>query len=153
MQNESRREILAFFLIAFAAFLCVCVFTHVPEDYLGPVLPVHNAGGPVGATISFHLISWVGKLAAYGLSTLVGLLGLAGLFRRRIEDLGWKVFGILLMTLALSCLEVARYNGDATFNTLPGGFYGQFFYGFLLGQLSSFGTYLLWTKTKSLLDW
>ena len=78
MQNESRREIVAFFFIAIAAFLWVCLLTHTPEDYLGPVVPINNACGPFGALVSFHLVTWVGKLAAYGLSTLVAVLGIAG---------------------------------------------------------------------------
>ena len=144
MQRESSQEILSFFLLAICAFLWVCLISSAPEDYLAPETgTVRNACGPVGAAISFHFVSWVGKLAAYGLSTLIGLLGLLGLFRRQVEDWGWKVLGIVLMTLALSATEVAAFSNDPDFRTLPGGYYGQFFYDFLLSNLSSFGTYLL----------
>ena len=47
------------------------------------------------------------------------------------------------MTLALSSLEVALRSDGGAQSSLAGGFYGQFFYHLLLGQLSSFGTYLL----------
>ncbi len=145
MQQDSRREILAFCLLALAAFLWICLLTHAPEDYLAPGLasPTHNACGPVGAFISFHFIAWVGKLSALGLSTCIALVGAAALFRRSIDDWGWKLCGVALMALALSALEVAIYNDDPRLSTLPGGYYGQFIHQFLLGQLSAVGGYLL----------
>ncbi|HVR74416.1 MAG TPA: DNA translocase FtsK 4TM domain-containing protein [Planctomycetota bacterium] len=142
MQKDSRNEIVAFSGIALAAFLFICLYTHVPEDTLGPHDRILNACGPTGAFLSFHLIGWLGRIGAFGLVSLLGGSGLVLLFRRTIPDPGWKVFGAALMILTLSSFEVA-WSAPESSSTLPGGYYGQFFHGVLLSQLSQVGTYLL----------
>ena len=142
MQQESRREISAFLVLGLAAFLWVCLTTYDPADSLGSVGPLRNACGPVGATVSFSTTTWFGLLGAYGLAMILAVAGLALLFRRSIQQLGWKVLGTALMILALSCFEVAVHEGGASPRTLPGGYYGQFFHGLLVSQVSTFGMYL-----------
>jgi len=143
MQEESRREIFAFLLIGFTAFLWVCLLTHDAGDFLGSPGPIQNACGPVGAYVSSYTMLWLGKVGAFGLAVLLGIAGLLLLFRRAVEAWGWKTLGALLMLVALSSFEVALKSQSASGSTLPGGYYGQFFYGFLLSQLSITGTYLL----------
>jgi len=143
MQKESRHEILAFLIIASTAFLFICLLTHDPRDTLDSGSPIRNACGPVGALVSFEILVWVGKIGAYGFTALLSLAGLALLFRRTIHEWKWKVIGAVLMILALASFEVAGSQGTLSSETLPGGYYGQFFYGALLGQLSTTGTHLL----------
>jgi S-DNA-T family DNA segregation ATPase FtsK/SpoIIIE len=143
MQEESRREIFAFLFIGFTAFLWVCLLTHDAGDFLGSPHPLKNACGPVGAFVSFHSMLWLGKTGAFGLAIFLGVAGLLLLFRKAIEQWGWKVLGATLILIAVSSFEVALKSQSASFDTLPGGYYGQFFYGFLLSQLSTTGTYLL----------
>ncbi len=143
MQQESRREVFAFLFIAITAFLFICLLTHDPRDTLGGTAPLRNACGPIGAFASFHVVTWLGKIGAYAMASVLGIAGLSLLFRWSVEEWGWKVLGGVLMILALASFEVAATHGDASPGTLPGGYYGQYFYGALLGQLSITGTYLL----------
>jgi S-DNA-T family DNA segregation ATPase FtsK/SpoIIIE len=143
MRQESRREILSFLVVAASAFLWVCLLTHDASDYLGPSGPTQNACGPVGATVGFQLILWLGSLGAYGLTAAVSMIGLCLFFRRRIPELGWKIVGTVLLVLALASLEVALQPAESLPSTLPGGYYGQFFYAFLFGNVSAVGTYLI----------
>lgn len=143
MQQESRREVAAFVLIAVTAFLAICLLSHDPRDTLGGGERIGNACGPVGAFVSYYLVLWLGRLGAYGLIGVLTVWGVCLLFRKTLEDWRWKVLGAALFLLVLSSFEAAWNHGQASPTTLPGGFYGQFFYGFLLSQLSSTGTYLL----------
>ncbi|MBI4602701.1 MAG: DNA translocase FtsK 4TM domain-containing protein, partial [Planctomycetes bacterium] len=143
MQRESRKEIAAFLVITLAAFVAICLFTRDSRDVLDEGRAIQNACGPAGALVAFHLTAWLGAAGAYGLTAAAGAAGLALLFRHRIEEWGWKAVGAALTILALSSLEVAATRGDAAARDLAGGYYGQFFYGFLLGHLSTAGTYLL----------
>ena len=143
MQQESRHEIAAFLIVALSAFLAICLLTHDPRDTLDGSERLANACGPVGAQVSYYLVVWLGKIGAYGLSLILGFTGLSLLFRRSVTDWRWKVIGAALAILVLASFEVAWNHGQASPTTLPGGYYGQFFYGFLLAQLSSTGTYLL----------
>jgi len=143
MQKDSRHEILAFLIIASTAFLFICLLTHDPRDTLDSSSTVRNACGPAGAFVSFKVLVWVGKIGAYGLTALLSIAGVALLFRRAIHEWKWKVIGAVLMILALASFEVAGSQGSLSSETLPGGYYGQFFYGALLGQLSTTGTHLL----------
>jgi S-DNA-T family DNA segregation ATPase FtsK/SpoIIIE len=143
MQQESRREILAFFIVLIAAFLWTALATQDPLDVLlGDVHPPRNACGPVGAWVAFQLIGWLGLFGAYGFAALTSVFGLLFLFRRRVEDLGWKLAGGALFLLAVAAFEVA-WKSSGPSPTLPGGYYGQFLHDSLLGQVSSFGTYLV----------
>lgn len=143
MQQESRHEIAAFLVVAVAAFLAICLLSHNPMDTLDGSERLANACGPAGAFVSYYLICWLGKIGSYGCAFLLGLAGLSLLFRVSVEDWRWKILGAALTILALTSFEVAWNHGQASPTTLPGGYYGQFFYGFLLAQLSSTGTYLL----------
>jgi len=143
MQKESRREIVAFIVLAATAFLAICLATHDPRDTLGGNARLRNACGPLGAFVSFQLITWFGQIAAYGITAVLGFAGLALLFRRTIPEWGWKALGAALLIITLACFDVAWKHGNASPSTLPGGYYGQFFYGYLLGELSTAGTYLL----------
>lgn len=143
MVKESRREIVAFLLLGLTAFLLVSLFSQDVRDFLDGTGTVQNLCGPVGAAVSFHLTLWVGKVGAFGLVTLLGLFSLCLFFRRRVKQWGWKVLGGTLVVLTLSSFEVAAAHGGSTSDTLPGGYFGQFSYEFLLDRLSGFGTYLL----------
>ncbi|MEM7231032.1 MAG: DNA translocase FtsK [Planctomycetota bacterium] len=144
MSRESNREILAFFILGFAAFLTVCVFTHDPIDYLGGGREsVANVGGPLGSLMSYHFTSWVGKSGSYGAAGILGLLGAALFFRRRVEQWGWKLLGGTLMILTLASFEGAVFDNSGDANALAGGYFGEFVYGLLLENMSLFGTYLL----------
>ena len=144
MQKDSRREIIAFIALGLSALLWMSLISHSPKDLHVPrERAVYNACGPVGALVSHWIMVWFGRLAAFALAGLVTAGGLALLFRRRIEQWGWKCVGALLFLLALASFEVAFQGSFASSDTLPGGFYGQFFYNFLLGQISDFGTYVI----------
>ena len=147
MQEESRREIHAFLLIALTAFLWVCLATHDPDDMLLGDDPItRNACGPIGALLSFHAIAWLGKLGAYASVGVLAIVGLAILFRKTIQEPGWKLLGSMLLVLALSTFEVSWLRSSPA-EILPGGYYGQFFHGFLLDHVSTFGTYLMLALT------
>ena len=73
MRKESSREILAFLIITFAAFLFVCLYSFDPLDYLYTRGDVQNVCGPLGAAVGFHMVRWVGITGAYGLTILFGL--------------------------------------------------------------------------------
>ena len=147
MQEESRREIHAFLLIALTAFLWVCLATHDPDDMLLGDDPItRNACGPIGALLSFHAIAWLGKLGAYASVGVLAIVGLAILFRKTIQEPGWKLLGSMLLILALSTFEVSWLRSSPA-EILPGGYYGQFFHGFLLDHVSTFGTYLMLALT------
>jgi S-DNA-T family DNA segregation ATPase FtsK/SpoIIIE len=147
MQEESRREIFAFSILALSAFFWVCLITYHPADVLlARPGPAKNACGPAGAYVSHTAILWVGKLGAYGLAGGSALLGLAIFFRRRIQEPAWKLVGGALLILVLASLEVALDTPGGR-DSLPGGYYGQFIHRFLLNHLSSFGTYLLLALT------
>jgi S-DNA-T family DNA segregation ATPase FtsK/SpoIIIE len=143
MRRDSYREIAAFSLLGLSAFLLVCLFTQDVRDYLEGTGPITNACGLLGAEVGYHLIVWVGKSGAYGISLLAGVLGLVLFFRRSIQQWGWKLAGGMLMVLTLSALEVAISWESGSPDTLPGGYFGQFFHFFLLDNISAFGTYLL----------
>jgi S-DNA-T family DNA segregation ATPase FtsK/SpoIIIE len=143
MQAQSRREILAFSVLALSAFFWVSLVSHDPADFLlGPPDPARNACGPAGAYVSHAAILWVGKLGAYGLAAGSAALGLALFFRRAVAEPVWKLVGGALLVLSLASFEVAL---DSTVerDSLPGGYYGQFIHELLLENLSSFGMYLL----------
>jgi DNA segregation ATPase FtsK/SpoIIIE, S-DNA-T family len=147
MQEESRREIFAFLLIALTAFLWVCLATHDPDDILIGDDPItRNACGPIGALVSFHTIAWLGKLGAHAAVGVLAIVGLAILFRKTISEPGWKLVGSFLFIITLSTFEVSWLRSSPA-EILPGGYYGQFFHGFLLDHVSTFGTYLMLALT------
>ncbi len=143
MQRECRKEIFAFSLIGLSAFLWVCLLTQRPEDYLGPLDGVQNACGRVGAFVAFQSTLWLGTLGAYALAAALSVGGLLFLFRKNVREPGWKAIGLLLLLLTLASFEVAFDDRLKVSQVLPGGFYGQFFHRFLLGEVSEFGTYLI----------
>lgn len=143
MQRECRKEIVAFFVIGLSAFLWVCLLTQRPEDYLGPLGEIQNACGRVGAFVAFQSALWLGTLGAYGLAAILSVCGLLLLFRKEVREPGWKTIGLVLFLLTLASLEVAFDDRLRVSQVLPGGFYGQFFYRFFLGEVSTFGTYLI----------
>src|SRR5262245_40572220 len=112
MQRESRHEIVAFLIIALTAFLFICLFTQDPRDVLDPRQSAANACGPIGAHVAFYMTSWLGTLSAHALAAILGLAGVALLFRHRVDEWYWKLLGSLLVLWALSCLEVAASHGE-----------------------------------------
>ncbi|MGQ9589615.1 MAG: DNA translocase FtsK 4TM domain-containing protein [Planctomycetota bacterium] len=143
MRTECRREIVAFSVLGLSAFLWVCLLTHRPEDYLGPLGQVENACGRVGAFVAFQTTLWLGTLGAYAFAAALGLFGILLFFRVPVPEPGWKLLGLSIFLLTLASIEVAFRDTLRTSRVLPGGFYGQFFYRFLLGEVSAFGTYLI----------
>ncbi|MCZ6796035.1 MAG: DNA translocase FtsK 4TM domain-containing protein [Planctomycetota bacterium] len=145
MNRQSRLEILAFFLMAFGAFIGLCVHGQDPRDFLDPAVEPRNACGPVGAAVGLAATSWLGTAGAYGASGLLALLGVILFFRRRIEQWPWKVIGSLLLVLVLCAFEVAVIDATGDARGVPGGYLGWSFYTFLLAHLSEVGTYLILT--------
>jgi S-DNA-T family DNA segregation ATPase FtsK/SpoIIIE len=146
MRREARQEIVAFGLLFIAAFLIVSLFTAHPQDVLQNGLwhsEARNACGPLGEMFAFEIHTWLGRSASYGIVLVVGLCGLALLFRRKICEPVWKVVGAALFLLAIATFEVAVTGPESEPGTLPGGFYGQFCYGFLFSHLERFGAYLM----------
>src|SRR2546426_9098933 len=146
MRREARREIVAFGVLFLSAFLLVSLYTRRPEEALLLDVwqaPVQNGGGPLGALAAHHIESWLGLSASYALVLILGLWGLLLLFRRKIEEPGWKVVGVALFLLAISTFEVAVSGTGSHPDSLPGGYYGQFCYGFLISRLERFGAYLM----------
>lgn len=143
MRTECRREIVAFSVLGLSAFLWVCLLTHRPEDYLGPLGQVENACGRAGAFVAFQTTLWLGTLGAYAFAAALGLFGILLFFRVPVPEPGWKLLGLSIFLLTLASIEVAFRDTLRTSRVLPGGFYGQFFYRFLLGEVSAFGTYLI----------
>src|SRR6185369_1585292 len=146
MRREARQEIVAFGLLFIAAFLMVSLYTAHPQDLLENGLwhsEARNACGPLGELFAFEIHAWMGRSASYGLALLVGLSGLALLFRRKIREPVWKLVGAALFLLTIATFEVAVTAPGSEPGTLPGGYYGQFCYGFLFSHLERFGAYLM----------
>ena len=146
MRREARREILAFGILFLTAFLAVSLYTAHPDDALLEGFwsaRVQNAGGPIGAIAAHEMGSWLGASASYGLAGILGILGLALLFRREIREPGWKVVGSILFLLSISTFEKALGGMNSGLNVLPGGYYGQFCFDFLFSHLDRFGSYLM----------
>jgi S-DNA-T family DNA segregation ATPase FtsK/SpoIIIE len=144
MSREASREVLAFLILGLAAFFLVALFSQDDTlDYLDGAGTARNACGPAGAFVSHHLVVWLGKLGAYGLSLAGAAIGLGIFFRRRMAQGAWKALGVLIAVLVLASFEVAVDSGLGRKDTLPGGFVGQYFYLALFSHLSIFGTYLL----------
>ena len=146
MRREARQEILAFSILFVAAFLAVSLYSYCAEDVLLHGLwsmKAQNAGGPLGAVLAHGFLSWLGRAASTTLVALTALSGITLLFRRRVEATGWKLAGAVILLLAVSALEVASSGTDDYLDYLPGGYYGQFAYGFLFTHLERFGAFLL----------
>ncbi len=146
MRREVRREVFAFAILFLTAYLLVSIYTSKPEESLVEGLwnsASQNAGGPLGALVSSRIDVWVGRSAGYCLLAILALWGLAILFRREIKEPFWKVTGAALFLLAIATFDVALSGTAARFDSLPGGYYGQFFYGFLFSHLERFGAYLM----------
>jgi len=146
MRREVRQEIIAFAILFLTAFLVVSLYTAHPDDallkgYFSPDL--NNAGGPLGAMAAHGIVSWLGSTASYCLIIILGLWGLALLFRLRVREPAWKILGTILFLISIATFEVALNGPESHLNTIPGGYYGQFCYGFLFSHLERFGAYLM----------
>jgi len=146
MRREVRREVFAFAILFLTAYLLVSIYTSHPDDALLEGFwnsESRNAGGPLGALIASQIELWLGRSACYCLLAILSLWGLAILFRREIKEPFWKVTGAALFLMAVATFEVALSGSATHFDSLPGGYYGQFFYGFLFDHLERFGAYLM----------
>ena len=131
MKKDSGHEIIAFLVLFLSAFLWICLLSHDPGDVLGGTDITRNACGPAGSYLSFYLMAWIGVFGAFGIAALSSLVGLALLFRRKVAEWGWKAVGAVLFLLALSAFEASFHGNLVATDTLPGGYYGQFFHGLL----------------------
>ena len=144
MTRESSREITALFILLLSAFLVVCLYTE-PPAVTAPSAEVstRNAGGPVGSAVNTWMLQWIGKVGAYGATSMIALTGIVLFFRRRIRQWGWKVTGGVLGLLAMCVFEAAVFNESGGPRHVPGGYLGFFLFDFLFSNVSTFGTYLL----------
>jgi DNA segregation ATPase FtsK/SpoIIIE, S-DNA-T family len=146
MRREAGREILAFAVLFLTAFLAVSLYSARPEDTLVAGFfgsKVKNVGGPLGAMAAAEVTAWLGSAAGYCLVLILGVWGLALLFRRAVREPGWKIIGGILFLLSISSFEVALAGSSPQKELIPGGYYGQFCYGFLISHLERFGSYLM----------
>ncbi len=142
MKRDLWQEILALVILGGMAFLFISLFTYHQEDYLlGD--RILNACGEVGAVLSYHLIAWLGKWGAYTLTAALAWWGVLLLAQKEVQGLGWKALGLAIFLLTLASLEVAFAGGGLSNQTLPGGYYGQYFYDLLVGRLNRTGSFLI----------
>jgi len=143
MTRESSREIAALFILVLSAFVAICLYSEPLPVAKATTDIGRNACGPVGSALSNWLTGWFGKVGAYGLCAIVGLVGGVLFFRRTIKQWGWKLVGAALVMLALCAFEAAAFNESGTPRHLPGGFVGFYLFDFLFSNVSTVGTYLL----------
>ncbi|ASV75933.1 Cell division protein FtsK [Thermogutta terrifontis] len=159
--SDLRRDLLALVLLAITLFLGASLITFDPADPPSDlVFPSHtqviNVCGPLGATVAFHLLEWLG-LGSWYLVLSLCLTSVTLLMRQPITRVNTRIVGWLVSLVSLLALA------DCVFPTWspgsiagPGGYLG-FLFRYLaeqrLGYLGTvgafFGTFslgfLLWT--------
>src|ERR1041385_6205139 len=146
MRREAGREILAFAVLFLTAFRAFSLYSADPADGLLRGFwgrGIHNVGGPIGAFVSAEVQVWMGKSASWGLVAILALVGLGLLFRRGVREPTWKVVGSILFLVSIATFEVALTGSGPSPDSPPGGYYGQFCYGFLISHMERFGAFLM----------
>jgi S-DNA-T family DNA segregation ATPase FtsK/SpoIIIE len=148
-ERRKGKEIIGLILLALAAFLFLCLFSHHPSDpslthFVAGKTRVRNLGGIVGAYLSGGLFGALG-FGAFWIPFFLTLLSVKTFLNRpaAFRLLSWiGFFGLLLSTAALLALKhpVIDFMG----NRIPsGGFAGETAARHLVLYLNHIGTTLL----------
>jgi len=148
--SDLRRDLLALVLLAMTLFLGASLITFDPADPPSDlVFPTHtqvtNVCGPLGATVAFHLLQWLG-IGAWYLVLSLCITSITLLMRQPITRLNTRMAGWLVSLLSLLGLA------DCVFHSWspgsiggPGGYLG-FLFRYVseqrLGYLGAVGTFL-----------
>ena len=152
VKTDPRARLTHALLLVFYSFaLLACVsysWTDWPSRRLAPhPWPVVNLCGPVGAWLSYQLLSFLGYSIFVVLIFAVAW-SLLKIFNREIADLRLRTIGLAMLVLSISAssyLLIPSLNFPAS-NALPctaGGVVGSLLGSFLLVQLSGWGSTLV----------
>ena len=159
--SELRRDLLALVLLAITLFLGASLITFDPADPPSDlVFPSHtqvsNVCGPMGATVAFHLLEWLG-LGAWYLVVSLCITSITLLMRQPVTRVNTRIAGWLVSLVSLLGLTDSVFHSWSPGSIAgPGGYLGFLVryvaeqrFGYLGAVVTFFGMFslgfLLWT--------
>ncbi len=104
-REKSWQRVLLFLGIGVWIFLLLAIGSFHPDDWpshrVYPYPPMHNLCGPVGALIAYYLFAAIGQ-GVFPILFFSGLVLALVLFRNPVSDMGLRVLGMAVLTIAFA---------------------------------------------------
>ena len=142
MDQTRKNEIVAVVLFAISLFLFLSIFTFNEQDLSfytsSPNVVSQNTTGVIGSYIGGILLFFVGS-ASYVIPLLVLIWGISRLLQLDERKISFKVFGTLVLVVAVSSILSMVADSSSTMSFAMGGLLGSLISGFLLEYLGRLG--------------